>query len=218
MQCKWLCSANSSRNVRAEPKSWAALHWWPVWVTIYIYIYTTIYRSIYIYIYIFGSGWSYWYGHMNLPKAHFKKPFKIQTSSSSFAKKLLRLLDNVTDLRCPSEASPCLTNSNKRCFLRSENSQPLGGLVEPVYCVAPGMSFELSYYRSWLMTCQYLSFFGSRSPVGCKMLQVCLLWSWFTSRNLCVHVFIHQAITTAVLHRAVQRQVDIEREIAKSVA
>mmetsp|Transcript_42417 Transcript_42417/g.88626 ORF Transcript_42417/g.88626 Transcript_42417/m.88626 type:complete len:749 (+) Transcript_42417:41-2287(+) len=47
--------------------------------------------------------------------------------------------------------------------------QTFTGLVEPVYCVAPGMHFELSYYR-----------------------------------NMCVHVFIHQAIVTAVLHRAVQ--------------
>ncbi|CAE7575236.1 plsB, partial [Symbiodinium natans] len=47
--------------------------------------------------------------------------------------------------------------------------QTFTGLVEPVYCVAPGMHFELSYYR-----------------------------------NMCVHVFIHQAIITAVLHRAVQ--------------
>ena len=29
-------------------------------------------------------------------------------------------------------------------------------------------------------------------------------------RNLCVHVFIHQAIVTAVLHRAVQRRVTME--------
>lgn len=54
--------------------------------------------------------------------------------------------------------------------------QTFTGLVEPVYCVAPGMSFELSYYR-----------------------------------NLCVHVFIHQAIVTAVLHRAVQRQPNVRR-------
>ena len=31
-------------------------------------------------------------------------------------------------------------------------------------------------------------------------------------RNLCVHVFIHQAIVTAVLHRAVQRQVMLQSE------
>ncbi|CAE7583924.1 plsB [Symbiodinium pilosum] len=49
--------------------------------------------------------------------------------------------------------------------------QTFTGLVEPVYCVAPGMHFELSYYR-----------------------------------NMCVHVFIHQAIVTAVLHRVVQTQ------------
>jgi len=49
--------------------------------------------------------------------------------------------------------------------------QTFTGLVEPVYCVAPGMHFELSYYR-----------------------------------NMCVHVFIHQAIVTAVLHRVVQMQ------------
>jgi len=54
--------------------------------------------------------------------------------------------------------------------------QTFTGLVEPVYCVAPGMSFELSYYR-----------------------------------NLCVHVFIHQAIVTAVLHRAVQRQPNVRQ-------
>lgn len=33
-------------------------------------------------------------------------------------------------------------------------------------------------------------------------------------RNLCVHVFIHQAIVTAVLHRAVQRRVTMEYGLA----
>ena len=46
------------------------------------------------------------------------------------------------------------------------------------------------------------------------------VFSWsrrVCSRNLCVHVFIHQAIVTAVLHRAVQRQVlfEIQTQVAR---
>eukprot|EP00930_Biecheleria_cincta_P073586 TRINITY_DN60866_c0_g1_i1.p1 TRINITY_DN60866_c0_g1~~TRINITY_DN60866_c0_g1_i1.p1 ORF type:complete len:756 (+),score=132.13 TRINITY_DN60866_c0_g1_i1:22-2289(+) len=50
------------------------------------------------------------------------------------------------------------------------------GLVEPVYAVAPGRSFELSYYR-----------------------------------NMCVHVFIHQSIVAAALHRFVQEHPDTKQ-------
>lgn len=95
--------------------------------------------------------------------------------------------------------------------------------MEPVYCVAPGMSFELSYYRSRL--CH--DFFCRWNPfllrLKRKLLGNCstdFVFSWcrrVCSRNLCVHVFIHQAIVTAVLHRAVQRQVlfEIQTQVAR---
>lgn len=59
--------------------------------------------------------------------------------------------------------------------------QTFTGLVEPVYCIAPGMHFELSYYR-----------------------------------NMCVHVFIHQAIVTAVLHRAVQMHRQDQEQVERA--